>query len=114
MRRPCTYAALIALAGAACRDRPASSSAAGTARDSAVVYLAASLTKPLQAALDTFAARNNAVVERESGGSLEHGRKLTELGRIPDVIALADPEVFPQLLMPRVSRVFYFLRRDDA
>jgi len=65
-----------------------------------VVYLAASLTKPLQAALDTFASRNSIVLQRESGASLEHARKLTDLGRIPDVIALADPEVFPQLLMP--------------
>lgn len=66
-----------------------------------MVYLAASLAKPLQAALDTFADRDNAVIQRESGGSLEHARKLTELGRIPDVIALADPEVFPRLLMPK-------------
>jgi molybdate/tungstate transport system substrate-binding protein len=65
-----------------------------------VVYLAASLTRPLQAALDTFAARNRALVQRESGASLEHARKLTDLGRIPDVLALADVEVFPQLLMP--------------
>jgi molybdate/tungstate transport system substrate-binding protein len=36
----------------------------------------------------------------ESGGSLEHARKVTELHRIPDVLALADHEVFPQLLMP--------------
>jgi molybdate/tungstate transport system substrate-binding protein len=39
-------------------------------------------------------------VQRESGASLEHARKITELGRVPDVIALADVEVFPQLLMP--------------
>jgi molybdate/tungstate transport system substrate-binding protein len=62
--------------------------------------LAASLTKPLQPALDTFAARNNAIVQRESGASLEHARKITELGRVPDLIALADVEVFPQLLVP--------------
>lgn len=68
--------------------------------DTVLVYLAASLTKPLQAALDSFAVRNDIVVQRESGASLEHARKITELGRIPDVIALADVEVFPQLLMP--------------
>ncbi len=37
----------------------------------------------------------------ESGGSLEHARKVTELHRVPDVLVLADHEVFPQLLMPR-------------
>ena len=64
------------------------------------VYNAGSLARPLRAALDTFAARNGVRVEQENAGSLETARKLTELGRIPDVIALADHEVFPQLLMP--------------
>jgi molybdate/tungstate transport system substrate-binding protein len=84
------------LAGVACRDRQAAPAKA----DTVVVYLAASLTKPLQTTLDSFAARNNIVVQRESGASLEHARKITELGRLPDLIALADVEVFPQLLMP--------------
>lgn len=101
MRSPCTYAVLLALAVSACRDtRSVPRSAISGAKDTVVVYLAASLTKPLQAALDSFAARNDIVVQRESGASLEHARKITELGRIPDVIALADVEVFPQLLMP--------------
>jgi molybdate/tungstate transport system substrate-binding protein len=101
MRLPCTYAIALALAGTACRDtRSVPRSATSTARDTVIVYLAASLTKPLHAALDTFAVRNDIVVQRESGASLEHARKITELGRIPDVIALADVEVFPQLLMP--------------
>jgi molybdate/tungstate transport system substrate-binding protein len=69
-------------------------------RDTLVVYVAASLARPLQPVLDTFAAHTGAVIQRESGASLEHARKITELGRIPDVILLADYEVFPQLLMP--------------
>ncbi|MEP7347828.1 MAG: substrate-binding domain-containing protein, partial [Gemmatimonadaceae bacterium] len=39
--------------------------------------------------------------EMESSGSLEAARKLTELGKIPDVLALADVEVFPQLVVPK-------------
>lgn len=101
MRWPCTYATLLSLAGWACGDtRSVARSATAGAQDTVVVYLAASLTKPLQAALDTFSVRNHIVVQRESGASLEHARKITELGRVPDVIALADVEVFPQLLMP--------------
>jgi molybdate/tungstate transport system substrate-binding protein len=69
-------------------------------RDTLVVYVAASLTRPLQPVLDSFAARTHTVALRESGASLEHARKLTELHRIPDVLLLADYEVFPQLLMP--------------
>ena len=75
----------------------------GSARvgaDTVVAYVAASLAQPLRAAADSFARRSGAVVLTESGGSLEHARKLTELGRIPDLLVLADHEVFPQLLMP--------------
>jgi molybdate/tungstate transport system substrate-binding protein len=101
MRSACTYVAFLLLATFGCRGANDAREAATAARpDTVVVYLAASLTKPLQATLDTFAARNHVVVQRESGASLEHARKITELGRVPDVIALADVEVFPQLLMP--------------
>jgi molybdate/tungstate transport system substrate-binding protein len=65
-----------------------------------VVFNAGSLARPLKAALDSFAAREGVKVQQESAGSLETARKLTELGKVPDVIALADEEVFPQLLMP--------------
>lgn len=68
--------------------------------DTLVVYTAASLATPLRAALDTFARRTGAVVQVEHGASLELARRITDLRRIPDVIALADHEVFPELLMP--------------
>ncbi len=77
---------------------------AGTRGDQAprtiVVFNAGSLARPLRAALDSFAARQGVQVSQESAGSLESARKLTELGKIPDVIALADEDVFPQLLVP--------------
>ena len=66
-----------------------------------VAFNAGSLARPMRAALDSFAAREGVTVLQESAGSLESARKLTELGKIPDVIALADEEVFPQLLMPK-------------
>jgi len=65
-----------------------------------VAFNAGSLARPMRAALDSFAVRERVQVQQESAGSLETARKLTELGSIPDVIALADEEVFPQLLMP--------------
>ncbi len=68
-----------------------------------VVYAAGSLARPLRAALDSFTATTRVAVDLETSGSLETARKLTELGKIPDVIALADEEVFPQLLMPRFT-----------
>lgn len=72
----------------------------GPAGETLVVYNAGSLARPLRAALDTFAVRAQVRIDQESAGSLETARKLTELHKIPDVIALADFEVFPQLLMP--------------
>ncbi len=65
-----------------------------------VVYNAGSLARPIRAALDSFAAREGVRAEQESAGSLESARKLTELGKIPDLVALADAEVFPRYLMP--------------
>jgi molybdate/tungstate transport system substrate-binding protein len=101
--------AVAALPAVACgRDaRPGS-----TGRDTLVVYVAASLARPLQPVLDSFAARTGAVIQRESGASLEHARKITELGRVPDVILLADHEVFPQLLMPAHATWFAQFARN--
>jgi molybdate/tungstate transport system substrate-binding protein len=65
-----------------------------------VVYNAGSLALPLRAALDSFSAREHVTVEQENAGSLETARKLTELGKIPDVVAVADYEVIPLLLIP--------------
>lgn len=76
------------------------SAASGPPRDTATVYIAASLTRPLQGALDAWGAAHGVAVLLESGGSLEHARKITELHRDPDLLLLADWEVFPQFLAP--------------
>jgi molybdate/tungstate transport system substrate-binding protein len=68
--------------------------------DTLVVFNAGSLARPLKAALDSFSARRETAVQQENAGSLETVRKLIDLNRIPDVIALADDDLFPQLLMP--------------
>ena len=70
------------------------------AADTVVLFIAASLTKPIQPALDSFAARTHTVILRESGASLEHVRKITELHRTPDLLLLADADVFPRFLIP--------------
>ncbi|MBL8961956.1 MAG: extracellular solute-binding protein [Gemmatimonadetes bacterium] len=65
-----------------------------------VVFAAGSLARSLGAAADSFAARTGQVVSVEPAGSLDLARRITELGQVPDVIALADEDVFPKLLMP--------------
>ncbi|MDQ6829677.1 MAG: tungstate ABC transporter substrate-binding protein WtpA [Gemmatimonadota bacterium] len=87
--------AAIAIAGCAGACRRATS-----ADDTLVVYNAGSLARPIRAALDTFIAHNGGRAEQENSGSLETARKLTELHKIPDVIALADYELFPRMLIP--------------
>lgn len=73
-----------------------------------VVYTAGSLARPMRAALDSFAAARGVHYELETAGSLETARKLTELGKIPDVVALADEDVFPKVLMP--GHVTWYVR----
>jgi len=65
-----------------------------------LVMNAASVTRPITVLLDSFARRTGVHYELEPGSSLEIARRVTELGRRPDVMVLADPDVFPKLLMP--------------
>lgn len=81
-----------------------------TASPLAVLH-AGSLAGPLRAALDSFTAHTGRRVNATSAGSLEAARRITELHDVPDIIALADEDVFPSLLMPNdVSGYFVFAR----
>jgi molybdate/tungstate transport system substrate-binding protein len=65
------------------------------------VWAAASLTRPVRAALDTFTARTGRPVRLETAASLELVRRITELGEAPDALLVADEALFPALLAPR-------------
>jgi molybdate/tungstate transport system substrate-binding protein len=65
------------------------------------VWAAASLTRPVRAALDTFTARTGRPARLETAASLELVRRVTELGETPDLLLLADEALFPALLAPR-------------
>lgn len=80
--------------------------------DQLVVFNAGSLGPPLRAALDSFARTEHIEIAQENAGSLESARKLTDLHRIPDVIGVADYEVFPHVLMPRWVRWYLALARN--
>ena len=73
-----------------------------------VVFTAGSLARPMRTALDSFTTQAGVRYELESAGSLETARKLTELGKTPDVIALADEDVFPKVLVP--AHVSWYVR----
>ena len=72
----------------------------GSPTPTLVVFAAGSLARPLGAVADSFAAATGQRVSVEPAGSLDLARRVTELGQVPDVIALADEDVFPKLLMP--------------
>ena len=56
-----------------------------------VVFNAGSLAKPFNDLLRAFKTKHpDVVAAQENSGSLEAARKLTELGKIPDVIGVAD------------------------
>ncbi len=70
-------------------------------QDTVLVFVAASLTNALRPQLDSFSSQTGAIVLTESGGSVEHARKITELHRVPDLAIFADADVFPQMLVPQ-------------
>ncbi len=96
-RRPFGVAGLLLSAVAGCGEgKPPARRAEGPI----VVFTAASLTRPLRAALDSFTVRSGIRYTQESGASLELVRRVTSLHAEPDVLALADAELFTSLLEP--------------
>ena len=75
-----------------------------------LVMNAASMTLPVRAALDSFKARTGVAYQQEPGASLEIARRFTDLHRSADVVLLADPDVFPQLLTQYVRWYVIFAR----
>ncbi|NOT10001.1 MAG: tungstate ABC transporter substrate-binding protein WtpA [Gemmatimonadales bacterium] len=83
----------------------ASRLAAQPASGPLVVFNAGSLAYPFRELLNAFTKANPGVRPmQESSGSLEAARKLTELGKIPDILGVADYGVIAKLLMPAHAR----------
>lgn len=112
MPRPYAHALLgallLATLGACMRD----SSHTAARADTLDVMNAASITRPLRAVLDSFAARTGARYTLQPGASLELARLVTETGRRPDVFISADPAVFPELLEPAFVRGYSIIARN--
>lgn len=67
-----------------------------------VLFHAGSLAVPLRAVSRLFEARHPGVkVEAEAAGSRDSARKVSDLGRACDVMALADYRVAEELLVPK-------------
>ena len=68
-----------------------------------VVFNAGALALPLRAALDSFAPSHGYGVSQENAGSVETIRKISDLGRVPDVVAVADTALFARLIPGRLT-----------
>ena len=65
------------------------------------VFNAAALGRPLRDALHEFAGDPpRLVIAQENAPSLEVVRKLTELGQVPDILAVADEQLLAELVVP--------------
>jgi molybdate/tungstate transport system substrate-binding protein len=77
-----------------------------------VVSYAGSLAHPFAGALAEYAKRTGVRAATQSAGSLEAARRITELGDVPDVIALADEDVFTNLLVPKHVATYTVFARN--
>ena len=79
-----------------------------------VVFNAGSLAKPFGDLLQAFKARHPDVAPaQENSGSLEAARKLTDLGKVPDVIGVADYGVIAKLLIPEHASWYVTFARNS-
>ncbi len=108
--RSVIYGVLFCCAAGALRTAQAQTPVTGQL----VVFNAGSLAKPFNDLLRAFKAKHPGVIPaQENSGSLEAARKLTELGKIPDVIGVADYGVIPKLLIPEHATWFATFARNS-
>ncbi|HMC57170.1 MAG TPA: substrate-binding domain-containing protein [Gemmatimonadaceae bacterium] len=84
---------LFALFLAACERRQAD-----VPRPPITVFAAASLARPLATVRDSFRAHSAIPSLVELGGSMDQVRKITDLGRVPDVLLLVDDDITAPLI----------------
>lgn len=106
------YLAFLTVLFPSCRQ-PASDQALNNPRQ-LIVFNAGSLAAPIADLLAEFARLHPGITpQQESSGSLEAARKITELGKPCDVLAVADYEVIPSLLIPRHADWYVIFARNE-
>ena len=106
------YLAFLAVLFPSCRQ-PASDRASNKEQQ-LIVFNAGSLTAPIADLLGEFSNFHPEVTpQQESSGSLEAARKITELGKPCDVLAVADYEVIPSLLIPQHADWYVIFARNE-
>ncbi|MCQ1534658.1 tungstate ABC transporter substrate-binding protein WtpA [Methanosarcina sp. KYL-1] len=78
------------------------------------VFHAGSLSVPFEELEQEFEARNPGVdVQREAAGSAQSVRKITELGKNADVLASADYNLIPAMMMPEYADWYAAFARNQ-
>ena len=88
----------------------------GTSRNQRqlIIFNAGSLAGPIADLLTEFAKLHPGITpQQENSGSLEAARKITELGKSCDVLAVADYEVIPSRLMPKHADWYVVFARNQ-
>lgn len=94
-------------------QRPAADQASNKQRQ-LIVFNAGSLAAPIADLLAEFARLHPEITpQQESSGSLEAARKITEFGKFCDVLAVADYEVIPSLLIPQHADWYVVFARNQ-
>lgn len=95
-----------------CRQQP-SDRASNTERQ-LIVFNAGSLAGAVADLLTEFTRRHPGIRPlQENSGSLEAARKITELGKSCDVLAVADYEVIPSLVTPQHADWYVVFARNE-
>lgn len=68
-------------------------------QEKVVIYHAGSLSVPIGEIAESFRKSRNIEVHTEASGSLEAIRKITELGKKPDLVAVSDYSLIQKMLM---------------
>jgi len=79
-----------------------------------IVFNAGSLAAPVADLLEEFIRLHPEITpQQESSGSLEAARKITELNKPCDVLAVADYEVIPSMLIPQHAGWYVIFARNE-
>jgi len=104
--------AIVTVVFPSCSHR--ASDEASNTQQQLIVFNAGSLAAPIADLLSEFARLHPDVTpKQESSGSLEAARKITELGKPCDVLAVADYEVIPSLLVPQHADWYVIFARNE-
>ncbi|MBI1748783.1 MAG: substrate-binding domain-containing protein [Acidobacteria bacterium] len=96
----------------ACRSSPAIKDQG--IKGELIIFNAGSLTAPLADLLREFVRRHPRVSpQAESSGSLDAVRKITELGKSCDLLAVADGELLPSLIVPQYADWYAIFARNQ-